>query len=63
MLAVILSFFGKFVADIFSNVINEQLSTPAETISIKRYESKIHAPYSTASKLAAKYGRLRNGRD
>ena len=63
MLAAILSFFGKFAVDLFSNVINEQLSTPAETFNVKRYEGKIHAPHSTATKLAAKYARLHNGRD
>jgi len=63
MLATFLSFFGKFVVNIFSNVINEQLSTPGETINVKRYEGKIHAPHATATKLAAKYARLRRRDD
>lgn len=63
MIAALLAFFGKFVADIFGQVINKQLSSPAAKIIVKRYEGKIHAQKSRASRILAKYGRLRVNRD
>jgi len=57
----LLAMFGKLFTDFFASFLSDQFSTPAENITIKKYEGKIRTPKSNVVKLAARYGLRGNG--
>jgi len=61
MITGLVAFFGKFFVQIFSNIVTDMLSTPAETTTIKRYAGKTKMYVSNTARLATKYARLRDG--